>query len=359
MSDIASFSCGFFNSVDGDRTYNAGHMSQLFDGLITDGVYAGVGNRFMVTPDDNTNNSVLIGSGRAWFNHTWSYLDSQIEYSGKLPGPETDKYRYDAIVIDVNLDSRENDILVVSGESQQLSGNVRAATNYEMAGTEAVTPPRPVLANTANHKQYPICYILRRPSTAMIAAADIVYMVGMTTCPLVMGVVSSGTLDEYTRQWAAEYARFIDKFEGDADAWFSDQQTDFTTWSTAQKNAFATWMAGEKTDFDTWFANLQYILDGDVAGHLQNEIDNLTTRAETITLYANRWSNGVYSLESTYPSNAITVENVLPNANTTSAMRKAWKKADCNGYESGNIIRSHGVVPTIDIVLTAIVRGGI
>lgn len=351
MSDIASFSCGFFNSVNGDRTYNAGHMSQLFDGLIEDGVYAGVGDRFMVTPDDDTANSVLIGSGRAWFNHTWSYLDSPIEYSGKLPGPEADKYRYDAIVIDVNLDSRENDILVVSGESSQqlsVSGVTRAATNYEMAGTISITPPRPVLANTTNHKQYPICYILRRPSTTMIAAADIIYMVGMTTCPIVTGVVTSGTLDDYTSQWADEYARFIDEFEGGASEWFEAQQTAFDTWSEAQKD-----------EFDEWFAGLHYILDGDVAGHLQNEIDNLTTRAETITLYANNWNNGVYSLESTFPSSTINIENILPNSSTTSAMRKAWQKADCNGYEATNIITAHGKVPTIDIVLTAIVRGGI
>lgn len=29
----------------------------------------------------------------------------------------------------------------------------------------------------------------------------------------------------------------------------------------------------EKAEFEEWFANLHYILDGDVAGHLQNEID--------------------------------------------------------------------------------------
>ena len=32
------WSYGFYNSVNGDRLYNAQQMSELFEGLITDGV---------------------------------------------------------------------------------------------------------------------------------------------------------------------------------------------------------------------------------------------------------------------------------------------------------------------------------
>lgn len=348
MSDIASFSCGFFNSDRGDRLYNAEQMSQLFDGLITDGVYARVGDAFAVSADDDTANSVLIGPGRAWFNHTWSYLDSQIEYSGKIPAPEADKYRYDAIVLDINLNNRENDILVVSGEARQTIEGTHPDSATVLAGSGTTICPRPVFTNTANHKQYPICYILRRPQTTMISMGDIVYMVGTTACPIVTSIMESVSIEKYTEGWAGQWATFISSYETGASQWFAAQQAEF-----------AAWMAGEKTDFDTWFANLQYVLDGDVAGHLQNEIDNLTTRAVSITLLASGWNNGVYSLESQFPSSTMNIENILPNSSTTSAMRKAWQKADCSGYEATNIITAHGKVPTINIVLTAIVRGGV
>ena len=33
-----SLTSGFYNSLDGDRTYNAEQMSELFDGIINDGI---------------------------------------------------------------------------------------------------------------------------------------------------------------------------------------------------------------------------------------------------------------------------------------------------------------------------------
>ena len=43
---------GFFNSVDGDRRYTADQMSNYFKGLISDGVYEGLGSALVVTAGD-------------------------------------------------------------------------------------------------------------------------------------------------------------------------------------------------------------------------------------------------------------------------------------------------------------------
>ena len=43
-----SVSSGFFNSLNGDRKYNAEQMSAIFDGLIIDGVFASIGTAFAV-----------------------------------------------------------------------------------------------------------------------------------------------------------------------------------------------------------------------------------------------------------------------------------------------------------------------
>ena len=46
-----AWTSGFFNSVNGDRLYNADQMSHIFEGLITDGVYESVGNKLAVQPN--------------------------------------------------------------------------------------------------------------------------------------------------------------------------------------------------------------------------------------------------------------------------------------------------------------------
>ena len=38
-----SVTYGFYNSINGDRKYNALEMSSIFDGIIVDGVYMSIG----------------------------------------------------------------------------------------------------------------------------------------------------------------------------------------------------------------------------------------------------------------------------------------------------------------------------
>ena len=45
---------GFFNSVDGDRKYNAEQMSQMFEGLIGDGIFESVGGKFKVSANSGS-----------------------------------------------------------------------------------------------------------------------------------------------------------------------------------------------------------------------------------------------------------------------------------------------------------------
>ena len=42
---------GFFNSKNNDRIYDATDFGSIFDGVINDGVYMGIGNHLAVTAD--------------------------------------------------------------------------------------------------------------------------------------------------------------------------------------------------------------------------------------------------------------------------------------------------------------------
>lgn len=68
--------CGFYNSKGGDRKYDAEQIGAMFNGLITDGVFAHYKNALKVVPGDG-NRELVISSGRAWFNGTWTDVDDK------------------------------------------------------------------------------------------------------------------------------------------------------------------------------------------------------------------------------------------------------------------------------------------
>lgn len=65
-----SVTCGFYNSLNGDRKYDAMQISSVFDGLIIDGVFASIGTAFAVKAAGGL--TLNIGIGKAWFNHSWT-----------------------------------------------------------------------------------------------------------------------------------------------------------------------------------------------------------------------------------------------------------------------------------------------
>ena len=185
-------SSGFFNSVNHDRLYNADQISSMFDGIITEGVYLNVGTAFKVTPFSEANDTVIVGTGRAWFMHTWTYNDS--EYTITLEPPNNFMDRIDAIVIDVDkTDSvRKNSILCLQG-TPSASGAM---------------PPN--LTNETNHKQYPIAYITRPAGTSSpVLSSQIQYLVG-TTCPVVTGPLE-----------VINSENFFQQMQGEFDEWFN------------------------------------------------------------------------------------------------------------------------------------------
>ncbi len=162
-----SFSYGFYNSSNGDRKYDALEVSEIFDGLITDGVYATIGDRLHVRASGN-NNQVMIGSGRAWFNHTWNNNDSDLIVN--LPAAHVLYPRYDAVVIRVDSSTRTNGITYISG-------------------TAASSPTKPSMTHTTNVNTYPLCYIYRRANNNSITDSDIENAIGTDDCPYSAGLL--------------------------------------------------------------------------------------------------------------------------------------------------------------------------
>ena len=240
-----AFTYGFYNYSDSDplddlKEYDAVEVSRLFDGLITDGVYAHIGSKFAVSPSKNSNdvtvdNQVVISTGRAWFNHTWNYLDAPFIFDA--PAPETINKRIDALVIDINSETRHNEFLWVKGTPH------------------ATSPQKPTLINDGLRFQHPIAYVTRLGGTAKIEAQYIENAVGVDSLtPYVTGVLESVSVENLVSQMEAS----------------------INAWMTGKKAEVNAWFAEEQTDFDTWFNNIKGQLSEDAAGNLQNEIDSIT-----------------------------------------------------------------------------------
>ena len=178
-------SSGFFNSVNHDRLYDAEQLSSIFDGIIIDGVYENYGEAFMVKANPDANSSVIIGTGRAWFDHTWTVNDSQ--FAMQLDPPNGLVERRDAIVIDVDrtTDVRKNTIKYIAGP---------------LDGTY------PELVKETRHTQYPIAYVIRKPGEPIpIEQKDIEITVGGGECPIATGVLDAQNLENLWQQLDDEF----------------------------------------------------------------------------------------------------------------------------------------------------------
>lgn len=254
-----SVSSGFFNSLNGDRKYNAAQMSAIFDGLIIDGVFASIGTAFAVKAAGGL--TVNVGVGKAWFDHTWTVNDSILPMTA--PEAEVLLDRIDAVVLEVNgMESvRENTIKFVKGNPSS-------------------APSRPTLTNEGNVHQYPLCYIYRKYGTAVINQADITPMVGTESTPFVTGILQTVSLDELLGKWQDELDRFTDARSQEVNDWIAQEESDFTAWFNKMKadlqqeqTVLDQWIASEQADFLAWYNQMKDQLSGDVAGNLQLEID--------------------------------------------------------------------------------------
>ena len=324
-----SVSSGFFNSLNGDRKYNAAQMSAIFDGLIIDGVFASIGTAFAVKAAGGL--TVNVGIGKAWFNHTWTVNDSILPMTA--PEAEVLLDRIDAVVLEVN-----------GTES------VRENTIKFVKGNPSSAPSRPTLTNEGNVHQYPLCYIYRKYGTAVINQADITPMVGTESTPFVTGILQTISLDELLGKWQDELDRFTDARSQEVDDWIAQEESDFTTWFNEMKadlqheqTVLDQWIASEQADFLAWYNQMKDQLSGDVAGNLQLEIDKEEVKrillvgfedgtkefSDDGTIITSTASDG-RTLTKTFSDGFLTMTNVLKSA-AGAEVARAVKTFDSDG----------------------------
>lgn len=313
---------GFFNSINGDRRYNAEEMSAIFDGVINDGVFANIGSVFSVTED--TGFRINVGTGRAWFNSKWIYNDSILALT--VSAPEVLLSRIDAVVIEVD-----------NGET------VRACSIKIVKGVPSSDPVPPRMAASDVVHQYPIAHILVEPGVASITQGKITNKVGTSDCPYITGILEVHNIDNIVAQWGAQWIE-----------WFASQQSMGETeiqlmleqwrgWLDTTKAEgdleYSQWIGDMKVDFATWFESLQVLLDGDVASALSAKILDLEATFHTLekhkAIYSELQDN---NRESILDSNGYPIEaKSVFNGETTAVADDIGYSNDVSGLKAHTV----------------------
>ena len=187
-----AFTCGFFNSENGDRKYNAEQMSAIFDGIIADGVFTTIGDHMAVSA--GTGMQVLVGTGKAWFDHTWNVNDAV--YPLAIAASDVTLSRIDAIVLETNH-----------------SDSVRLNKLRVVQGTVASSPVKPTLTNSEKVHQHPLAWVTVAPGVTQIAASAIENAVGTSACPFVTGIIAITAIDDLFNQWNGEFDEWFDNLK--------------------------------------------------------------------------------------------------------------------------------------------------
>lgn len=222
---------GFFNSINGDRVYNADQMSEMFDGLISDGVYQNVGDGMRVMPGNGM--TVNVSTGRARVNSQWAKLDAAQPLT--LNAAHVTLNRYTAICLRVDIAQRKIEIIARDGSN-------------------ATTPTKPAIIRNSSYYENILAYVYIKAGTTTITQANIEDTRANTKlCGIVSSLVQQLDTSTLFEQYATAYAEQL----ADMRAWFN----------------------AEKTAYETWFNTLTTELT--VGTHLENATANYTTTSDT------------------------------------------------------------------------------
>lgn len=142
---------GFFNAVNGDRTYNADSFNEFFNGILTEtGVYKKSGDALKVIPYSGM--KVAIGTGKARINSHWVNVPNVEAVT--LTESDLTLNRYDAIVLRYNSEERSINLMTIEG-------------------TAATSPNKPSIMRTASTYDICLAYVYVPAGATSITVSNI------------------------------------------------------------------------------------------------------------------------------------------------------------------------------------------
>lgn len=204
---------GFYNAIkqsDGtyDRVYNSEQISNMFEGLVTSGVYESVGDALIVK--EKSGLTVEVGTGRIVMSDgKWMKNDAKLDIT--LAAAHLTLNRWSAIVVRAD---RTN----------------RTITIVEKAGTPATNPTKPATTVSQTIEEKCLAYVYVGKGVTAITQANITDVrADASLCGWVTGVVKQVNTSELFLQYQSAYEQQLATMQ----AWQTTQQAAFDTWFSA------------------------------------------------------------------------------------------------------------------------------
>lgn len=192
---------GFFNSIDGDRKYDADQMSEYFDGLITNGVYENVGGALQVKAVSGGGMTVQVQTGRGIIDCKW--LNNSAALTLEITSAHVTLNRYTAVVMRLDIVNRLMEITTKDG-------------------TNASSPTKPAMQNDSTMVELCLAYIYVAAGATSISQADIEDTRPSSLCGWVTGLIEQVDTSTLFLQWQTAYENYYNEMTADFNEWFDD-----------------------------------------------------------------------------------------------------------------------------------------
>lgn len=191
---------GFFNSINGDRTYDADDMSNYFKGLISNGVFEDVGGALQVLDAENNDMTVNVATGRGVINCKWINNDAVLTLP--VTAAHVTLNRWTAVIMKLDIVNRLMDITTKDG-------------------TPASTPVKPTMTNDGTAVELCLAYIYVAAGATTISQADIEDTRASSACGWITGLINQVDTSTLFIQWQTAYSNYYTQMTLAFDAWFS------------------------------------------------------------------------------------------------------------------------------------------
>lgn len=298
---------GFYDSINHDRLYGADDFSDYFEGLISDGIYAGIGKEFRVFADGSTM-GVKVDTGRAKILNKYVRNTDILEV--EIDAADSENPRWDAVCVSVNLDEAyRNGYIDVH------------------KGTPAADPQKPDVPDTNAAKLFVLAYVYVPAQATVINAENVNDNRGAANCPYVVGITGTENIVNVVQEAATnaqsqitetvadaqtQISGFVTDAQSKTNKFVADAQSQIDTALTTQQTQFNNFLTDSETDlqnlqnnFNTWWDNQkqnkikllentrQYI-DKNAAGSIQITSDQYSLDDEIAgTAVMNVYRNGL------------------------------------------------------------------
>lgn len=220
-------------------------MAIPFDGIITEGVFANWGDVFKATVINE--NTIAIGSGKAWLSKKWVQNDSVYQMSINVSDyASSTEPRTVIVCLDLKTEPYYRFAQFIVEEQRYYS----SYTDMLNAVTDRNTGRNTLVLFAINFAA----------GDSSIQQTNITNLVGTAWCPYVTAPVQTVTVDDIRNKWDASYNSLMKAIMDNAQTKANEAESNF------------------EASFNTWFLTLKNQLNTNQAANLQNQITSLTNQ---------------------------------------------------------------------------------